>query len=319
MPAITRWGSAKSADPLGTVVRVVRSAFAPPRPAYRATLTAFRYGAADPTTRLGTAEFWRATHTPDGPGTLRLSWATGPVRVDAWGPGGSWLADRAGALIGRHDTAVVVEPAHPAVRRALANATPTPIGASGDLYHELLPTILGQRITGGEALAQWRRLARRIGEPAPGPLTGLTLPPTPAAIAGLTSWDAHRLGIERTRLDTMRAVARQSHHMWEWAGLAPAECAARLAGIPGVGQWTIGCVLGTALGDPDAVAVGDFHLKNVICWALAGEPRGTDERMLELLTPYAGQRGRVVRALLADGWSAPKFGPRRRVLPMATW
>jgi len=41
--------------------------------------------------------------------------------------------------------------------------------------------------------------------------------------------------------------------------------------------------------------------------------------MLELLAPYAGQRGRVVRLLLADGHRAPSFGPRKRILPMARW
>ena len=35
---------------------MVRSAFAPPRCARRTTLSAFRYGAADPTTRLGAGE-----------------------------------------------------------------------------------------------------------------------------------------------------------------------------------------------------------------------------------------------------------------------
>ncbi len=77
------------------------------------------------------------------------------------------------------------------------------------------------------------------------------------------------------------------------------EVEAKLALLPGVGPWTIGSVMASAMGDPDAVAVGDFHLKNLVSYALAGEPRGTDERMLELLAPYAGQRGRVVRLLQA--------------------
>ena len=77
--------------------------------------------------------------------------------------------------------------------------------------------------------------------------------------------------------------------------------------------------MATAMGDPDAVAVGDFHLKNVVSFNLAGEPRGTDERMLELLAPYEGQRGRVVRLLMLDGKAPPAFGPRQRILPMARW
>ncbi len=298
---------------------MVRSAFAPSRCARRTTLSAFRYGAADPTTLLGDSEFWRATHTPDGAGTVRIRWSAEDVHVDAWGPGGTWLGSRAGAMLGESDVAVDVAALHPAVHRALSTAAPAPLGRSDDLYHELLPTILGQRITGGEAADQWRRLVTRFGSPAPGPLPRLLLAPSPAQMLAVTSWDAHRLGIERSRLQALRGIARHADHLWDWAALPPAQCAARLARIPGVGQWTIGCVLRTALGDPDAIAVGDYHLKNQVCWALAGEPRGTDERMLELLTPYAGQRGRVVAALLADGWSAPKFGPRQRVLPMASW
>jgi hypothetical protein len=47
-----------------------------------------------------------------------------------------------------------------------------------------------------------------------------------------------------------------------------------------------------------------------VAWALAGEPRGDDARMLELLDPYRGHRGRVLRLLAAGGVVAPRFGPR---------
>jgi len=59
------------------------------------------------------------------------------------------------------------------------------------------------------------------------------------------------------------------------------------------------------LGDADAVSVGDPHLKNLVCWALAEEPSGTDDRMLELLEPYPGHRGRVCTLLLSSGISRP--------------
>ncbi|MDP9464782.1 MAG: DNA-3-methyladenine glycosylase 2 family protein, partial [Actinomycetota bacterium] len=101
--------------------------------------------------------------------------------------------------------------------------------------------------------------------------------------------------------------------------LPTADAAAKLALLHGVGPWTIGSVMASAMGDPDAVPVGDFHLKNLVCYALAGESRGTDDRMLELLAPYAGQRGRVIRLLLLDSRAPPAFGPRHRILPMAQW
>ena len=67
---------------------------------------------------------------------------------------------------------------------------------------------------------------------------------------------------------------------------------------------------GFAFGDPDAISVGDAHLPDIVCFALAGEPRGTDERMLELLEPYRGQRGRVEVLLEASGITPPAFGPK---------
>ena len=72
-----------------------------------------------------------------------------------------------------------------------------------------------------------------------------------------------------------------------------------------------------ALGDPDAVTVGDFHFPNVVAWALANEPRATDARMLELLEPYRGQRGRVLSAIVSTARGAPAFGPRKRIVPIA--
>jgi hypothetical protein len=48
----------------------------------------------------------------------------------------------------------------------------------------------------------------------------------------------------------------------------------------------------------------------MVAWAFTGRPRGTDEQMLELLKPFAGHRGRVLRLLLAASVSPPRYGPR---------
>jgi 3-methyladenine DNA glycosylase/8-oxoguanine DNA glycosylase len=65
-----------------------------------------------------------------------------------------------------------------------------------------------------------------------------------------------------------------------------------------------------ALGDRDAVSVGDYHLPHVVAYALAGERRADDARMLELLEPYAGQRARAVRLIEASGVGPPRRAPR---------
>ena len=282
-------------------------------------LSAYRFGAGDPTTRLAPGEFWRASFTPDGPATLRITWGHQGTDAEAWGAGGEWMLQQAAAMTGAGDAGFEFGDGHPAVLRAQRNHPDVRFGASRMLFHELLPTIIGQRITAGEAIRQWHALCRRLGGPAPGPLPGLLLPPSPAALMGRPPWWFHPLGIEAKRAQALRSVARHAGKLWDWAGLGVQQAAAKLVLLDGVGPWTIGSVMSSALGDPDAVAVGDFHLKNLVSYALAGEPRGTDQRMLDLLSPYAGQRGRVVRLLQLDGHTPPAFGPRQRILPMARW
>ena len=92
--------------------------------------------------------------------------------------------------------------------------------------------------------------------------------------------------------------------------MSPADARRRLMALPGVGPWSAAEVALFALGDADAVSVGDYHLPHHVAWALAGEARGTDERMLELLEPYRGHRGRVIRLLEAGAPGPPRFGPR---------
>ena len=286
------------------------------------TLGAFGAGRGDPTTWLGPGHFVRATFTPDGPGTLCIRWVGELETADAfaWGPGATWLLDRVPALTGALDAPPPApSDCYPVVARAWRNHPDIRVGASGDLYHELLPTVIQQRITAGEAFRQWRLLCRALGTPAPGPFSGLLLPPAPASLWRRPTWWFHPLGIERSRARALCEVARVADRLWEWASSDRSRCGRLLVQLPGIGPWTVGSVLGPALGDPDAVAVGDYHLPHMVAWALRREARADDARMLELLEPFAGQRGRVIRLLAADGHRAPKFGPGRRVLPMHRW
>lgn len=287
------------------------------RPNVRATLAVYRAGRSDPTTQLSDSDFWRATLTPAGPATLHVWWRGDCVDAQAWGSGAAWMLDRVERMIGRNDPGFACpSDAHPAVAAAHRNHPGLRVGASSTLYHELLPVVLAQRVTGGEAVAQWRRICLVLGEPAPGPDHGLRLPPAPARLIAHPAWWFHKLGIESKRAEALRTVARYGSRLEEWSLLQPAAVASKLRLLHGIGVWTIGSVTGPALGDADAVAVGDFHIPNMVSWALAREPRGTDERMLNLLQPYSGQRGRVIRLLGLDGHAAPKFGPRQRIQPI---
>lgn len=295
----------------------------------RRTLATFRAGYGDPTVRVEDGRFTLATLTPDGPGTLDLRWHHDPappeddgLDAQAWGPGAGWLLARVPAITGTDDRPVAFEGAHPVVERGLRTTRTFRIGASGLLYHHLLPTVIAQRITAGEALRQWARLCHRLGERPPGPpeiIDGMLLPPAPETLQRRPAWWFHPLGIETARARTLTEIARHPQKLFQWADESPAIAAERLAHLPGVGVWTVGSVLGPALGDADAVPVGDYHFANSVAWALVGEARADDDRMLELLAPYAGQRGRVLRAVLRTSGHAPAFGPKQRILPMSRW
>jgi len=92
----------------------------------------------------------------------------------------------------------------------------------------------------------------------------------------------------------------------------------RLTALPGIGPWTAAEVALVALGDPDAVSLGDYHLPHQVAFALAGETRANDERMLELLEPYRGNRARVIRLIVNGAPSPPRFGPRMPLRSIAT-
>jgi 3-methyladenine DNA glycosylase/8-oxoguanine DNA glycosylase len=286
------------------------------------TLSTHRRGSGDPAHRVEVSgAVWRATRTVDGPVTLFLQPAVGGVRVRAWGPGATRAIEAAPALLGADDDPSALVAQHPAVAEGARRGRGIRIGRSGAVWEALVPAILEQKITGDEARRTYRALVRGYGEDAPGP-PGLRLPPTPEALAALPYHAFHPLGLERRRAELIRLVAREAQRLdraaiavaaasrGEARSAALATAYEMLRAFPGIGPWTAAEVGFRAFGDADAVSVGDFHIPNMVCWALAREPRGSDERMLELLEPYRGQRARVTRYLELAGVGAPRYGPR---------
>jgi 3-methyladenine DNA glycosylase/8-oxoguanine DNA glycosylase len=282
----------------------------------RLTLGIHRRGRGDPALRFeASGSVWRATRTPDGPVTLLIELRAGVVRARAWGPGAGWALDRIPALLGVDDRPEALVPAHPAIAAAARRLRGMRIGRTEAALESLIPAVLEQKITGDEARRAYRALMWTYGEPAPGP-PGLRVPPAASTLAALPYHAFHPLGLERRRADLIRAVTREASRLERLASIAcgpgrdPAPAYTALRAFPGIGPWTVAEVGIRAFGDPDAVSVGDYHLAGMVTWALAGERHGTDEQMLELLEPYRGQRGRVLRLLELAGMGPPRRGPR---------
>ena len=273
------------------------------------TLGPMQRGRGDPTMRSGKGFVERASRTPEGPSSVRFVETAGGIDVEAWGPGAAWVLHRAAAWCGAEDDDSGFEPGRGLVRDLWRRHPGLRIPRTGLVTERTIPVILEQKVTGNEARRAYRRLVTALAEPAPGPL-GLSLPPDPGRVAALPYYAFHPFGVERRRTEVLRAVCARTAWIDETAALPLDAAEERLATVQGIGPWTVAEVARVAFGDADAVSVGDYHIPNIVAWALAREPRGSDDRMLELLEPYRPHRARVQRLLETSGIRAPAFGPR---------
>jgi len=316
----------------------------------RLTLSVHRRGPHDPTFRVDTSgAIWRTSLTPAGPATLMLT-ASGPdrqgvagpllpfygpqgsnhaprpgdgepitepagslIRANAWGPGASWVLDQLPDLLGAQDTPEAFRPEHPRLRELARRFAALRIGRTDRVLEALVPAVLEQKVVGREARRAWRYLVTRYGSPAPGPASaGLRVVPSPASWQAIPSWAWHRAGVEAVRARTITGAALLAGRL-EGIGSLPSEQADRLLrSLPGIGPWTAAEIRQRAFGDADAVSVGDYHIPAQVGWVLTGEP-ADDDRMLELLAPYAGQRYRATRIIELSGQGPPRRGPRMSV------
>lgn len=284
----------------------------------RLTLAPLRHGAGDPTVKLDANEFARATRTVEGPATLHLQISGERCTARAWGPGAEWCLDKLEDLLGFQDDCASFDCTEEFVRYQFRKSPGFRFCSCYSVFELLVPTILEQKVTGIEARRSFQALVQRYGEPAPGPL-GLKLQPSPEALAAMPYADFHPLGIERKRALTIKRAAERVGRLEKLREVHGDQAQRLMMTIPGIGPWTSAIVAQSAWGDPDAVIVGDFHFPNMVTWILAREPRGTDERMLELLDPFQGHRGRVVRLMQHSGVRAPMYGPRHRLRDFAAF
>jgi 3-methyladenine DNA glycosylase/8-oxoguanine DNA glycosylase len=229
------------------------------------------------------------------------------LEAHAWGDGGLEALNGVPALVGELDEPERLVAHHPLVRDLQRRHAGLRMVRSGRLFDALVPSVIEQKVVSAEAFRCYGALLRRVSQPAPGP-AGLLLHPAPEALAAMPYYAFHPLGLERRRAEVIRYAARRA--AWLDASGDADEGQRRLRSLPGVGAWTAAEVVRSAFGDPDAISVGDYHLPDTIAWALAGEARADDARMLELLEPYRGQRGRVQRLLEIGRIAAPRYGPR---------
>jgi 3-methyladenine DNA glycosylase/8-oxoguanine DNA glycosylase len=273
-----------------------------------------RHGRGDPTMQVSGAVIWRTSRTPAGTATLALrAVSPGVIRAAAWGAGAAWALEQLPALCGAEDDPGDFDAGrHPLIAAAHHRNPGVRISRTDLFFDALASAIIEQKVTGMQAFAAWRSIVTWHGERAPGPTPRpMYAPPSIEGWRLVPSWSWHRAGLEPPQARTVVEAARCGEVIGR-TFLSAADGEARdrvLISQRGIGPWTSAETRIRAVGDADAVSVGDFHLAHEVGYALSGT-RVDDDGMLELLAPWAGQRQRVIRLIGASGIREPRRGPR---------
>jgi 3-methyladenine DNA glycosylase/8-oxoguanine DNA glycosylase len=307
----------------------------------RLTLASLRHGHHDPTHRVepdGT--LWRTALTATGPVTYRIrQHRLDDLFVEAWGPGAAELADGIRDELGARDHPEEFQPEHPVLRALQRRFAGLRVPATGRLFEAIVPAIIEQRVVGKDAVAGWTRLVKIHGTPAPAPgpaPAGLMIPPSPEAWRQIPSWDWRQAGVDLQRSRTVIRVAGHAARLERTAAGPPAgsnagphpgptagpnpggtpgphpdpQAAYRLmASMPGIGTWTAAQVGHRALGDADALPLGDYHLGRMTGIALLGRPLEDDE-IEPFYEQWRAHRYRVFHLLEMAPGTAPRRAPR---------
>ncbi|WP_313673483.1 DNA-3-methyladenine glycosylase 2 family protein [Mycolicibacterium sp.] len=279
------------------------------------TLAPQRRGPGDPTFQIVEGDIWRTSLQRTGPVTARLTrTAVDTVECQAWGDGAQEFTENLPALLGADDDAGDFSPEHPVIAEAWRRVPHLRLGRTGRVLEAMIPAVIEQRVQGVEAFRSWRLLVTRFGTAAPGPAPErLRVAPSPQVWRSIPSWEYHRANVDPGRMRTIVGCAQRAD------ALERQTDRAAFTTLPGVGVWTAAETAQRALGDADALSVGDYHLASMIGWTLLGSPID-DDAMVELLEPLRPHRYRAVRLLEVSRLAQlPRRGPRLARQRISGW
>jgi AraC family transcriptional regulator of adaptative response / DNA-3-methyladenine glycosylase II len=149
------------------------------------------------------------------------------------------------------------------------------IPGAWDPFECAVRAVLGQQVSVAAGRTFASRLVLLAGTTISGGAHGLThLFPSASAVAAA---NLEGLGVTRSRAATLHALAHAVLAGRIDFGADPAEVAAALTAVPGIGPWTAQYVALRALGEPDAMPAGDLVLRRMA----AGSTQALSARELE--------------------------------------
>ncbi|MGA9113170.1 MAG: AlkA N-terminal domain-containing protein [Candidatus Dormiibacterota bacterium] len=157
----------------------------------------------------------------------------------------------------------------PLLGRLVAALPGLRVPGSAEPFETAVRAVLGQQVSVGAARTLAARLVLRLGEPLSLPAGAVThLFPMPDRLAEA---NLDGLGLTGRRIESIRALSRAvAAGELDLTGDDPGRVDAVLARLPGFGPWTRAYIAMRALGDPDAIPIGDLGLRRAM--ERLGEP-----------------------------------------------
>jgi 3-methyladenine DNA glycosylase/8-oxoguanine DNA glycosylase len=267
------------------------------------TFSLQKLGAYDPTAESSKDHFRKALVFSGEPSTVEFRRLDDGLELRAYGPAAANLLDEALVGLAQDDLYHSFTTPDTGILRLHRSQPGLRLLRVPWLYDMTCSAILQQKIRTIDAVRDWRRIAQKFGLPAP---LGLRTFPPADVLAHVPGFELLNLGIDPQRSRTLLKFAQESRFLPLRTAMTFAELRQHLRRIPGIGPWTTESVLGYGAGDADAAIPGDLHLPHLVCYALAGEQPGSDERMMELLEPFRGHRFRIIRLLYASRLTVPR-------------
>lgn len=260
-------------------------------------------GRYDPTAEQSHHHFRKAFFYRGSPSALEFRRADDHLETTAFGANAPALAEETALCLAQQDHYATFQTPDTGIQRLHWQLAGLRLLRFPWLYETTCSTILQQRIRTVDAMRAWRRITQRWGAEAP---LGLRAFPPHETLAQIPSFQIEALDIDIKRTRALLKFAQESKFHPLRPDMTFSQLREHLLRIPGIGPWTTESVLGYGAGDPDAAIPGDLHLPHLVCYALAGEPEGSDERMMELLDPFRGHRFRIIRLLYESRLTVPR-------------
>ncbi|HZU71165.1 MAG TPA: AlkA N-terminal domain-containing protein [Acidimicrobiales bacterium] len=161
-----------------------------------------------------------------------------------------------------------------------------------------LRAVLGQQVSTGAARTHAARLVRLAGSPIEDPAGGLThLFPAPALLLEIDPQSLAMPGSRRHALLTLAGELSAGRLRLD-PGCDRQAARQALAGLPGIGPWTVDVIAMRALGDPDAFLAGDLGIRRAASALGLPDDRVSLERTAEAWRPWRAYAAQYLWSVL---------------------